>query len=125
MAASYPGSIKTFTTKTNKVDLVDADHINDLQNEVVAEQTELGSDVAGSCTDLKTRLAVIIENDGSLRQGTSFPVSPAEGDPFYRTDEDILYIYDGAGWDAIGMPSATSGDILYASGTSTFILNNP
>ena len=39
MAAVYPTSIKTFTTKTNKVDIVDAAHINDLQNEVIALET--------------------------------------------------------------------------------------
>ncbi len=57
MAASYPGSIKSFTTKTNNVDTVDAAHINDLQDEVEAIQTELGADVAGDYSDLVTRLA--------------------------------------------------------------------
>lgn len=101
MAAVYPTSLKSFTTKTNKVDLVDAAHVNDLQNEVVAIETELGTDVAGSATDLKTRLAVCIGTDGALSKGTSFPVSPApiDGQMFYRTDEDTLYVYDGANWD--------------------------
>lgn len=96
--AVYPASIVTFTNKTNKVDLVDAAHINTLQDEINAIETELGSDPAGSVTNVKTRLFVSIDNDGALRKGTSFPSSPIEGQPFYRTDEDTLYIYNGSSW---------------------------
>lgn len=121
MAASYPASIKTFTTKTNKVDLVDAAHMNDVQSEVTAIETELGADVAGSVTDLVTRLFVCIGNNGALRQGTSFPGSPVEGQIFYRTDEDRLYVYDGSGWDAVfssvGIPNNIQ--VFTASGTWT------
>src|ERR1700754_4638544 len=31
-------------------------------------------------------------------RGTSFPVSPATGDVFYRTDRHIEYYYDGTRW---------------------------
>lgn len=41
MPASYPGSVKSFTTKVNGVDSPDADHINDLQLEVSAIETDL------------------------------------------------------------------------------------
>lgn len=41
MAASYPGSIKTFTTKASG-EAIASSHINDLQNEVVAVETQLG-----------------------------------------------------------------------------------
>jgi len=41
MAASYPTSVKSFTTKVNGVDAPDAEHINDLQLEVSAVETEL------------------------------------------------------------------------------------
>jgi hypothetical protein len=105
MAASYPGTLKSFTTKTNKVDLVDAAHINSLQEEIVAVQTELGVDVAGSCTDLVTRLYVCMGNNGALRQGTSFPANPVVGQMFWRTDLNALYICSDAGtptWQAIG-----------------------
>jgi len=30
--------------------------------------------------------------------GTSFPANPEEGQTFYRTDENELYIYDGTDW---------------------------
>ena len=41
MAASYPTSIKSFTTKVDGVDDVQADHVNDLQLEVAALETQL------------------------------------------------------------------------------------
>jgi len=43
MTAEFPGAVKQFTTKRNLPDgdLVDASHINDLQNEVMAIETEL------------------------------------------------------------------------------------
>ena len=42
MAASYPSSIRVFTTKTNVTDVVDASHPNSVQEEVVAIESTLG-----------------------------------------------------------------------------------
>lgn len=60
-------------------------------------------------------------------KGTSFPVSPApvDGQTFYRTDTDILYIYDGATWQAASpgsgtVNSGTAGNLaLYPTSTPT------
>jgi len=41
MAASYPGTIKTFSTKASG-EAIASSHINDLQNEMVAVETQLG-----------------------------------------------------------------------------------
>jgi hypothetical protein len=43
MAASYPSSIRVFTTKTNVTDVVEASHPNSVQEEVVAIQSTLGA----------------------------------------------------------------------------------
>jgi len=45
-----------------------------------------------------------------LASGTSFPISPSEGDLFYRTDEHKWYIYNGTEWQFLGatFPSGTS-----------------
>ena len=51
-----------------------------------------------------------MEHDGKyylklgLPSGTSFPTdpAPAEGDIFYRTDEDTPYAYNGASWESVG-----------------------
>lgn len=40
---------------------------NDLAAAIIAVETELGTDPAGSLTDLKTRLAVALEDDGSWK----------------------------------------------------------
>jgi hypothetical protein len=42
MAASYPGSVKVFTSKTNVTDVIDASHPNTLQEEVLAIESVLG-----------------------------------------------------------------------------------
>jgi hypothetical protein len=42
MAASFPTTLKTFTTKTDGVDDVQAAHVNDLQDEVAAIEAALG-----------------------------------------------------------------------------------
>lgn len=40
---------------------------------------------------------------GTMRvpAGGAFPGGPNDGDMYYRTDEDMLYIYDGAGWESV------------------------
>lgn len=42
MAATYPSSVRGFTTKVNNVDIIDAAHPNVLQEEVVAIESTLG-----------------------------------------------------------------------------------
>jgi hypothetical protein len=50
MPASYPSSVRVFTTKQNVVDTVDASHPNSLQEEIVAVETTLGLNPATSTT---------------------------------------------------------------------------
>jgi len=65
MAASYPGTLPSFTPQTDVANAVtgpgyvNAQDINELQDEIVAIATELGADVAGTHADLVTRLAAI------------------------------------------------------------------
>ena len=73
MAASYPTSVRSFTTKVNVVDIIQAAHPNSLQEEVVAIESVLGTapsvataavatDWANTATDyitIKARLANI------------------------------------------------------------------
>ena len=42
MAASYPSSIRSFSTKRNTLDIIDASDPNSVQEEVVAIQSTLG-----------------------------------------------------------------------------------
>ena len=50
MPASYPSSIRVFSTKVNITDIVDASHPNTAQEEIVAIQTTLGVLPATSTT---------------------------------------------------------------------------
>jgi hypothetical protein len=109
--SNYPGSLDSYSSKRFKQDVNRSADINALQDAVVAIETELGTDPAGSLTNVKTLLQRCLATNGAMRQGTSFPASPNEGDFFYRTDEDIVYVYDGTTWDA------QSGVSNYAAGT--------
>lgn len=65
MTAAYPGAIKNFTDTAAGQKILSA-HVNVGYEEIKAVETELGTDPAGSMTDVKTRLAVSIANDGDL-----------------------------------------------------------
>lgn len=121
MAASYPSAVKSFTTKTNYVDLVDASHVNDLQDEVVAVETELGTDVAGSAATLKARLAISLADSGGIQSGTSFPGSPVACQFFYREDQEILYQrnYANDTWNAIAGVAQYSDSTLIETTAAT------
>lgn len=43
---------------------------------------------------------------GKINKGTSFPASPADGDPFYRTDRSVLYFWNSAlsAWLTVEVP---------------------
>ena len=141
MASSYPGALDSFTTKTDQVDIVAAAHINDMQNAIVATQTELGTDPAGSLTDITTRLAVAIAGDGLLAfaSATRLAISSAaitvtqnwhtvdgEGDA-----SDVLSTINGgaegdilvirADDDAATITIDTAGNILLISGRSIIL----
>jgi hypothetical protein len=66
----YPTAIDQFITWEDDIDNILASAVNNLHARIIATQTELGTDPAGSLTDVKTRLAVSIENDGTLKADT-------------------------------------------------------
>jgi hypothetical protein len=122
MASVYPGALPSNSTKEDNVDVYAASHINKVQEDTVAIATELGTDVAGDQTDLKTRLSRSLNDSGGMRKGTSFPVSPTplDGDFFYRTDVDTVYVYNGVTWlEAVSGPSALFSAYMSADSSST------
>lgn len=64
MAASYPGAIKSFSANVDGVTEVTAATVNSAYDEITAIETELGADVAGSVTNLVTRLAKSLSGAG-------------------------------------------------------------
>lgn len=69
MAASYPTSAKSFTTKTNAVDVADASHINDLQNELTAIETDLLSGAPAYITKVTTGVNASALSTGTVANG--------------------------------------------------------
>ena len=61
MAATYPGGVKSFTTKVDGTDIIAAADVNDLQDEVAAIETELKK-TTGSTID-HGGLAGLSDND--------------------------------------------------------------
>lgn len=59
--------------------------------------------------------------------GTSFPLSPVAGQPYYRTDLKTLYVYDGASWNNAGTgtldSSASYSYLVFINGTTTYMKN--
>lgn len=108
--AVYPTSLVTFTTKVNHVDVYDDDHINKIQNEVIALQTYVGTNPHGNSSNLTTRLGVLLATNGAFAQGVAFPTGLVDGQVFYRTDLNGLYVYNGSSWDLQG---GSIGNCLY------------
>lgn len=65
---SYPNSIDSFQTYVDDVDNIVAATVNDLHTSTLAIENALGTNPHGTAADLKTRLAVSINNDGTLKK---------------------------------------------------------
>lgn len=59
-----------------------------------------------------------------LGQGTSFPGSPTEGDRFWRTDQNRLYVYSGSAWQEIKIYEDTPYAFLYRTTSNQSIANS-
>lgn len=115
--SAYPTSLDNFTDPQNKVDAVDARYVADLNDAITKIETELGTDPAGSQTDLVTRLAVQLHDDGGVKRGVYFPGAPTNYQTFYRTDSDTFYVYNGTSWVAAQQLS----NVLFSwSGTTDY-----
>lgn len=101
---AYDSSISSFTTKTDKVDIVAASHINTVQAELVTIETILGTNVKGTQSDLKTRLSKALDTDGSIVSGTSYPSPALPSQMFYKTDVELMYVRDSlnTSWTQLG-----------------------
>lgn len=69
MPASYPTSPKSFTTKTNTIDVVDASHMNTVQDEITAIETDLLSATPTYITKATTGINASALSTGTLPDG--------------------------------------------------------
>ena len=80
MAAVYPGAVRVYESKTDLVDLVIADHVNLLQDEVTAVENTLGTGVltsawSGTFTTPTTHATLTPRAKRQLSPGTLSVVS--------------------------------------------------
>lgn len=109
---SSTGTPDTFTPVSDGPSGTDAvaAHINGIATAITELQALAGNALTlkGSVADLVARLSRVIHADGALAKGTAFPGTPIDGQPFYRTDLNTLYIYDAGttSW-ALGLDDGT------------------
>lgn len=89
--AVYPTSLVTFTTKVNHIDVYEDDHINKIQNEVVALQTYIGTNPHGDLTNLSSRVKNALSGSGGFVLTTGIPTTTFPGLFYYRTDSETLF----------------------------------
>ena len=120
MAASYPASVKTFTTKVDFTDIVLAEHVNSLQDEVNSLEATLGTSIktgsgwvgsfdqiTTSWDTLKDRIANIEYGLGDA-YGRILPSGGTTGQVLRKTSGDD-YAVEWAE-PVTGLPSQTGND---------------
>jgi hypothetical protein len=135
MSTSYPGGLDSYATKVDGIDDVMASHINNPQDAIVAIETELGADPAGSFTDVADRLDSIEFREtlpASAFYGTGGPARGLLGEataaysaPTWLMDDSanestgIGFVYTGGASGATitirvwwAMDSAAAGNIV-------------
>jgi hypothetical protein len=117
---NYPSGVDTFRTWVDDVDTIVAASVNDVQDQIVAIETVLGTNPQGTLTDLKTRLAVSINNDGTLKTSTQFKNATSvtlNNGTTSSTVSDLQTINDGNAYD-VTESSGTPGLDLEVNFTS-------
>lgn len=100
----YPGAYDVFADKEAKQNVVSKKDMNKVQNAIEAIEAALGLDIEGNQSTLNGRLAVMMDDNGAVQGGSSFPGTTYPNMLFKRTDQDILYQRDNAdtAWSALG-----------------------
>ena len=129
MTASYPLSVKTFTTKVDFADTVLAAHVNDLQDEVNSLEATLGTSIktgsgwVGSFDQittnwntLKDRLANI-EYGLNIAYGAKLPTGGTTGQVLVKTSGSD-YAVSWSTFDGLPSQTGNNGKYLTTDGSS-------
>ncbi len=116
---AFDSNIISFTSKTDKVDLVSAAHINAVQNELVILETILGTGLKGDRANLSTRLNNALDADGSILSGTVYPSPSFPSQLFFKTDVNTAYIRNAANSAWIQVNLSSGSQWFTANGTFT------
>jgi len=129
VAASYPASVKTFTTKVDFTDIVLAEHVNSLQDEVNSLEATLGTSiktgsgwvgsfdqVTTSWDTLKDRIANIEYGLGDA-YGRILPSGGSTGQALVKSSGSN-YAVEWGTIDSLPSQSGNSGKYLTTDGSS-------
>lgn len=116
MAASYPSSVKVFTTKVNTTQVIDASHPNSVQDEVVAIENTLGTSPnvsttpspSGSFNGTSTTFGSVSARLANIETGV---VSDAHTQYIRKTSDSVNVITTGS--------SSTKGLIVKGSASQS------
>jgi len=97
VTASYPSGVTSFTTKVDKVDVVDDDHINKLQVEVIALQQYIGTNPHGDRTDFVERFNAMHNPSGYLISSAGVPQPTSPGMIWYDTAQALIRLIQNDG----------------------------
>jgi hypothetical protein len=105
---TYPAAVTTFTAKVASVDYPKAADINTAYTDITNIETELGTDPAGSKTDLKTRLAIALADDGNLRLSAGSTITISSGVASQPTNNFHLILPQTGAADDLDTITATT-----------------
>ena len=122
MTASYPSSVKSFTTKVDFVDTVLAEHVNSLQDEVNSLEANLGTFIktgsgwVGSFDQITTSWNTLKDRIANIEYGLNVAYSAKM--PTGGTTGQVLVKNSGTDYDAnwstfTGHPSQSGNDGKY------------
>ena len=122
MTASYPASVKSFTTKVDFADTVLAEHVNSLQDEVNSIEANIGTyiktgsgwvgsfdQITTNWNTLKDRLANI-EYGLNIAYSAKLPTGGSSGQVLVKSSSTN---YDAAWTTFTGLPSQSGNDGKY------------
>lgn len=129
---SFPSGLDTRTTVTDDpggTEIV-ASHHNGPAAAVLAIETELGTDPAGSATDVKTRLAQALNDDGTVKTGviqggTGASVSYNSGVFTIAYSSDAAQFNQNVGMSASVSGNALTVNIMDGDGNTPVSTNTP
>ena len=128
MAASYPASVKSFTTKIDFTDIILAEHVNSLQDEVNSLQANIGTYIktgsgwVGSFDKVTTNWNTLKDRLANIEYGlnnidTAIPTGGTTGQILRKTSNNN-YATEWATFDGLPSQSGNSGKYLTTDGST-------
>lgn len=92
MSSPYPTSVRVYTTKQNDIDVYDASHVNDLQDDVIALQAYIGTNPHGNVASLAHRMNALSSGSGGffVTNADFTGTATYPGRFWYRSDIETL-----------------------------------